>query len=289
MNHHQAIELLDCPHCGKNEPVRICRSSENEEWDSSNVDCFGVVCDASSILGKGPGGCGAAGGYFETRPQAIAAWNRRAAPASEPAVDRDAGNEIEALAIQFEQKIGQSPNRIITDKTSWGWRYRRAAVQREFMLFMKFTIPAAPAVPAAPLVASDVSVANYGEAVHQVFDTTCNAWEDVSIEQWMRCNASYRRVLYASPQPSGNPGEFPQSAPPSPSVDQAKRLVGGEVADSERLDWLEKFCTGASDSERYLPFRVYWGAGKPGGIRNAIDKQRASTGSATSTDTKGGA
>lgn len=269
MNHHQAIELLDCPHCGKNEPVRICRSSENEEWDSSNVDCFGVVCDASSILGKGPGGCGAAGGYFETRPQAIAAWNRRAAPASEPAVDRDAGDEIEALAIQFEQKIGQSPNRIITDKTSWGWRYRRAAVQREFMLFMKFTIPAAPAVPAAPLVAPTVEELESVAEMHRGHDADFAA--DV-LERW---GGWPKGVL-------GHGGSL-HSTPPSPLVDQAKRLVGGEVADSERLDWLEKFCTGASDSERYLPFRVYWGAGKPGGIRNAIDKQRASTGSATST------
>lgn len=39
--------------------------------------------------------------------------------------------------------------------------------------------------------------------------------------------------------------------------------------DAERIDWLEKNMTGASNSERYLPFRVYWGDGR--GIRKAID------------------
>lgn len=38
--------------------------------------------------------------------------------------------------------------------------------------------------------------------------------------------------------------------------------------DTELLNWLEAKCKGASDSERYLPFRVYWGDGR--GIRAAI-------------------
>lgn len=43
--------------------------------------------------------------------------------------------------------------------------------------------------------------------------------------------------------------------------------------DSERLDWLEANCTGASNSERYLPFRVYWGnKGATKGIRVQLDK-----------------
>lgn len=40
------------------------------------------------------------------------------------------------------------------------------------------------------------------------------------------------------------------------------------VSDAERLNWLEQHCTGASDGERYLPFRIYW---KHKGIRAAID------------------
>jgi predicted transcriptional regulator len=42
--------------------------------------------------------------------------------------------------------------------------------------------------------------------------------------------------------------------------------------DTARLDWLEKKCTGASDSERYLPFRIYW---KQVGIRAAIDEAKS--------------
>ena len=41
--------------------------------------------------------------------------------------------------------------------------------------------------------------------------------------------------------------------------------------DALRLDWLGQKCTGASDSERYLPFRVYWGGGSHHDIRSAID------------------
>jgi len=47
-----------------------------------------------------------------------------------------------------------------------------------------------------------------------------------------------------------------------------EKLAAAE-ADAKRLDWLEKQCRGASDSERYLPFRIYWGDGR--GIRAAID------------------
>lgn len=49
-------------------------------------------------------------------------------------------------------------------------------------------------------------------------------------------------------------------------------LVGELQRDAERLDWMEKRLRGASDSERYLPFRVYWGDGR--GIRKAIDAAR---------------
>ena len=41
--------------------------------------------------------------------------------------------------------------------------------------------------------------------------------------------------------------------------------------DSERLDWLDKYCTGASDSARYLPRKVYWGGGTHRDVRAAID------------------
>lgn len=53
-------------------------------------------------------------------------------------------------------------------------------------------------------------------------------------------------------------------------------LVGELQSDAERLDWMEKRLRGASDSERYLPFRVYWGDGR--GIRKAIDAARGEKG-----------
>jgi len=47
--------------------------------------------------------------------------------------------------------------------------------------------------------------------------------------------------------------------------------------DSLRLDWLEQKCSGASDSSRYLPFRIYWGGGSHGDIRRAVDEAMAAT------------
>lgn len=41
--------------------------------------------------------------------------------------------------------------------------------------------------------------------------------------------------------------------------------------DTERLNWMEKHMAGASDSERYLPFRIYWGGGSSRDIRKVID------------------
>ena len=70
--------LMPCPHCGKTEPVRIYRASEDEDFDESNDDTFAVVCEASSEGGMVPGGCGAVGGYHIREVDAIAAWNLRA-------------------------------------------------------------------------------------------------------------------------------------------------------------------------------------------------------------------
>lgn len=48
-------------------------------------------------------------------------------------------------------------------------------------------------------------------------------------------------------------------------------------ADAERLDFLATKTCGASDSERYLPFRIYWGPGQHKDIRAAIDAARSKT------------
>jgi hypothetical protein len=110
-------------------------------------------------------------------------------PTSEPEA-----RDIEALAIEFERKIGQSPNRIRTDKTSWGWRYRRAAVQHEFMLFRKFTTPASPAVPAGyklvpiePTEAMDAAARAECVRMSGVIDPVVHVWD---------------AMLAAAPQPT---------------------------------------------------------------------------------------
>ena len=48
-------------------------------------------------------------------------------------------------------------------------------------------------------------------------------------------------------------------------------------ADAKRLDFLAAKTCGASDSERYLPFRIYWGPGQHKDIRAAIDAARSKT------------
>ena len=51
-------------------------------------------------------------------------------------------------------------------------------------------------------------------------------------------------------------------------IEEQQQRIAELEKDAERLDWLERKCVGASDSERYLPFRIYW---KHKGIRKAID------------------
>lgn len=55
-------------------------------------------------------------------------------------------------------------------------------------------------------------------------------------------------------------------------VERLERENAALRADKERLDWLGEKCHGASNSERYLPRRVYW---KQTTIRAAIDAARA--------------
>lgn len=79
-------ELLSCPFCGKQDSLRL--GSASEMWDEESegpfphTETYAVFCSASSddaLLG-----CGGSGGYFLTKAEAIAAWNRRA-PAEEAA------------------------------------------------------------------------------------------------------------------------------------------------------------------------------------------------------------
>lgn len=68
-----------CPHCGQAGFVRVKRWPWEKEGEPGLVWGYHVICDASGIDAH-PRGCGASSGWGETQAEAIAAWNRRAAP-----------------------------------------------------------------------------------------------------------------------------------------------------------------------------------------------------------------
>jgi len=67
------FSLLPCPFCGKTESVQVCTASEilGDEFDSSNYESYSGICDSSI------GGCGANGGYADTKREAAQNWNMR--------------------------------------------------------------------------------------------------------------------------------------------------------------------------------------------------------------------
>lgn len=79
------LRLAPCPFCGKLETVKLTDSSEyhmidcecQQDYDAENDRSYAVVCDASKP--KGPGGCGASGGFAPTRELAVERWNLRSA------------------------------------------------------------------------------------------------------------------------------------------------------------------------------------------------------------------
>ena len=60
-------ELRHCPFCGNELPVIVTRAGR-DGWRNR----CSVLCDYND------GGCGAEGGWYHYREEAIEAWNRRA-------------------------------------------------------------------------------------------------------------------------------------------------------------------------------------------------------------------
>ena len=74
--------LKPCPFCGATNTLKVTSAAElncedEEEFNAwPHSDSFAVMCDASRP--GGPGGCGAMGGFFPTKADAVAAWSKRA-------------------------------------------------------------------------------------------------------------------------------------------------------------------------------------------------------------------
>ncbi len=74
-------ELKSCPFCGQQAALKLITAQElAEEGDDDpgpwiEAQCWAVICDGSRP--KGPGGCGACGGFAETTEKAVQLWNMR--------------------------------------------------------------------------------------------------------------------------------------------------------------------------------------------------------------------
>lgn len=93
---HQGAELKPCPFCG-GAPELTERDVEpqGDPWYGKRLETF-VVCGCGACLFDG----GFHEGFYDPETRAIAAWNRRPAPAAEPA----AWISDDGRAISHEQK-----------------------------------------------------------------------------------------------------------------------------------------------------------------------------------------
>ena len=65
------IKLLPCPFCGSKGKKLVVRTQAEVTRLLGASDCYAVFCSAKLK------GCGACGGYKETKKEAIENWNRR--------------------------------------------------------------------------------------------------------------------------------------------------------------------------------------------------------------------
>lgn len=157
---------------------------------------------------------------FIARLSAAVGEARRAAPASEPAMDRNAVLEEAALACENERV------EIITDKDeayNWAIKHSSDAIRRlKLAARYRQSVQGVSAAPALSL-----------------YEVQRNAAENAISDGLQRLGLAAPAAQEVPAVPatnyckicsSSNSLPATESAPPSPSVDQAKRLVGGEVA-----------------------------------------------------------
>lgn len=286
-------QMNPCPFCGSDD-VRVyldASSDRMSDWDN-HAEC---KC------------CGAQGPHHKDEPEAIAAWNRRAAP-TEPAVDRDA-------VLEEAARIVDEWNATVLD------RFFVANAIR----YLKVAAPAAPAVPSDvhDLNTTQLDGQNRPNVEHKAVPAAppkASEQDDGAEPSWRTVDISWicmhltenTHFSGARLQREWNAMKaiaLAAIAQPSPSVDQAKRLVGGEVATVNDIPATIRhdegaiarcfYCSRYSLDPATLSDRApLCDCGRPHGWSGSFKKpgadakwsgkapDRASTGSATSTDTK---
>lgn len=71
------MKLLPCPFCGSKGKTLIVATQGEITTISENKDAFGVSAYYAVCCSRRAEGCGATGGYYEKKKDAIANWNRR--------------------------------------------------------------------------------------------------------------------------------------------------------------------------------------------------------------------
>lgn len=170
--------MKPCPCCGKQESVVIVRSSDDENFDYSNDDCYAIICDASQP--DGPGGCGCCGGYRLELDEAIAVWNRRTQPeATKPAQDLVAA----ILALPLPEPLGE-----LHYHREAGFMGRLEGYSRSQMRDL-LKAAAALASPADALVAGDreTTTSDSENCAHLTNCPGCDKCEAL-LEHYMACD-----------------------------------------------------------------------------------------------------